>query len=84
MQFLKAAHAAGYVVIGVIIQLSNVMLSTTRVAQDVARRGHDVPDEKLQTRFDRTHRNIKAILQFVDLGLLVNNRSPDSPYRLAS
>lgn len=84
VQWLKHAQAAGYVVIGSFILLSDPMLSSARVAQRVARGGHDVPDDKLQSRFVRTRRNIEAALQFVDLGLVVDNSSVDTPYRLVS
>ena len=82
IQFLKDAQSAGYTVIGVFITLSDPALSTARVAQRVARGGHDVPDDKLESRFERTARNIQAALQFVDVGLLIDNSSAETPYRL--
>lgn len=82
VQFLKDARAEGYTVIGVFIRLSEPALSVARVAQRVSRGGHDVPDEKLHSRFERTARNIQAALQFVDVGLLIDNSSVEIPYRL--
>jgi predicted ABC-type ATPase len=82
VQFLKEAQSAGYCVIGVFITLSDPALSIARVAQRVDRGGHDVPDEKLQSRFERTARNIQAALRFVDVGLLIDNSSAETPYRL--
>jgi predicted ABC-type ATPase len=82
IQFLKDAQSAGYTVIGVFITLSDPALCTARVVQRVGRGGHDVPDDKLASRFARTARNIQAALQFVDIGLLIDNSSAETPYRL--
>jgi predicted ABC-type ATPase len=82
LQFLKDAQAEGYTVIGVFITLSDPALSIARVAQRVVRGGHDVPDDKLKSRFERTAQNIQAALHFVDVGLLIDNSSAETPYRL--
>jgi len=82
IQFLKEAQSAGYSVIGVFITLSDPALSIARVVQRVGRGGHDVPDDKLASRFERTARNIQAALRFVDVGLLIDNSSAETPYRL--
>ena len=82
VQFLKDAQTQGYSVIGVFITLSNPTLSIARVAQRVGRGGHNVPEDKLQTRFERTAQNIQAALQFVDVGLLIDNSSAEAPYHL--
>ena len=82
IQFLKEAQSAGYSVIGVFITLSDPALSIARVVQRVGRGGHDVPDDKLASRFERTARNIQAALRLVDVGLLIDNSSAETPYRL--
>ena len=82
VQFLQDAQTVGYTVIGVFITLSDPALSMARVAQRVGRGGHDVPDDKLESRFGRTAQNIQAALQFVDVGLLIDNSSAETPYRL--
>jgi len=82
VQFLKDAQIEGYTVIGVFITVSDPGLSIARVAQRVGRGGHDVPDDKLQSRFERTAQNIQAALQFVDVGLVIDNSSAETPYRL--
>jgi predicted ABC-type ATPase len=82
VRFLKDAQAAGYTVIGVFITLSDPALSIARVVQRVGRGGHDVPDDKLESRFARTALNIQAALKFVDVGLVIDNSSAEYPYRL--
>lgn len=51
-------------------------------SQRVSRGGHDVPDDSIQPRFERTTKDIRSALQFVDVGLLIDNRSTDNPYRV--
>jgi len=82
IQFLKDAQADGYTVLGVFVTLSDPALSIARVIQRVARGGHDVPDDKLESRFARTASNIQAALKFVDVGLVLDNSSAEAPYRL--
>lgn len=82
VQFLKSAQTGGYGILGIFIQLSDPPLSVARVAQRVRHGGHDVPDDKLHSRFERTAENIRNALQFVDLGFAIDNSSVDSPYRL--
>jgi predicted ABC-type ATPase len=82
VQFLQDAQTEGYAVIGVFITLSDPTLSIARVSQRVYRGGHDVPDNKLESRFARTAQNIRAALQVVDIGLVIDNSSVETPYRL--
>lgn len=82
VRFLRATQAAGYTVALFLIRLSDPQLSIARVAQRVARGGHDVPDEKLTARFERTRRNAAEALTFVDLAAVIDNSSFDAPFRL--
>ncbi len=81
LQFLRTAQLAGYRVVFVWIRIDSVELSMARVQQRVDAGGHDVPDEKLVTRFDRTARNAREALTFVDLGLVLDNSEVDRPFR---
>jgi predicted ABC-type ATPase len=82
VQFLRETQAIGYIVILLAFKLSDAELSNARVVQRVARGGHDVPEEKIRSRFERTQRNIATALQFVDLGFVINNSSTQHPYEL--
>ena len=82
VQFLREAQLAGYVIVLLFVRLSDPALSLARVMQRVTRGGHDVPDEKLAARFERTRGNAAAALQFVDLGFVIDNSSAQQPYRL--
>ena len=60
LAFLKAAAQSGYSVILCFIGLKNPQTSEERVAMRVSQGGHDVPTEKLKSRFPRTMTNLKA------------------------
>ena len=81
VEFLRDAQSNGYFVCMIFIRIANVSLSQARVQQRVDTGGHDVPDDKLAARFERTLRNASAALQFVDFGLVLDNSSVDMPFR---
>lgn len=81
LQFLRDARAAGYRLVFVWIRLESVELSMARVQQRVDAGGHDVPDDRLQARFDRTVRNAREALTFVDLGIVFDNSQVDRRFR---
>ena len=81
VEFLRAAQAKGYIIIFVDIRIASVELSRARVQQRVEAGGHDVPDDRLESRFERTRRNAAAALQFVDVGIVLNNSAVDAPFQ---
>jgi len=54
LDFLKECQSQGYVVTLIFIGLDSADLSRGRVMERVEAGGHDVPDEKIVTRFPRT------------------------------
>jgi predicted ABC-type ATPase len=42
--------------------------------------GHDVPDERIETRFPRTLENLRRALPCVGIALVLDNSSPALPY----
>jgi len=82
VKFLREAQAAGYAVVFLWIRLSDPELCAARVAQRVARGGHDVPAEKLEARFARTVHNAVQALAFADIGAIIDNSSLDAPFHL--
>ncbi len=63
LAFLGAAMTAGYQVALCFIGIAGPETSDQRVAMRVSQGGHDVPFEKLVTRFPRTLANLKAAIQ---------------------
>jgi len=81
VDWLRRAGDAGWRVLLIWVRIDSVELSVARVRQRVEVGGHDVPDEKLIARFERTARNARAALAFVELGLVVDNSSVDRPFQ---
>lgn len=78
---LESAMAAGYDVIVIYIGAPPELLGL-RVDQRVARGGHDVPRDELQSRFVRSLQNLRKA---IDLGITVriyDNGSASEPHRL--
>jgi predicted ABC-type ATPase len=84
LEFLKECQSNGYTVMLVFIGLESADLSLGRVMQRVEGGGHDVPDEKVETRFPRTFDNLRQALTFVDGVLLFDNSSSDHPFRFVA
>ncbi len=61
--FLKNAVARGYTVILCFIGISGSEVSEQRVAMRVSQGGHDVPADKLITRYPRTLANLHAAIR---------------------
>ena len=60
LKFLREAVAAGYTVVLCFIGLEDAGLSEERVAMRVSQGGHDVPTEKLKSRFPRIMANLEC------------------------
>ena len=63
------------------IGIDNAELAIGRVIQRVEDGGHDVPDEKIRSRFPRTFTNLREAIRFVDYVYLLDNSAYDEPYR---
>lgn len=82
--FLKECQSNGYTVVLVFIGLESADVSRGRVMERVEAGGHDVPDEKIESRFPRTFANLRQALTFVDEPLLFDNSSSDQPFRFVA
>jgi predicted ABC-type ATPase len=80
--FLEDAVRRGYVVVLCYIGLSSPAQSVERVAMRVSQGGHDVPDEKLRSRFGRTLDNLHAAISRLPYVLIYDNSDLNVPYRL--
>ncbi len=79
--FLKDAAAAGYGVVLCYIGISAAKVSEERVAMRISQGGHDVPAEKLATRFPRILANLQAAIRELPLVLVFDNDDLNRPYR---
>ena len=84
LAFLKQAADAGYTVVLCFIGTSGPEISEERVAMRVSQGGHDVPTEKLISRFPRIMANLKAALRQVPHVWVFDNDDLRTPFRLVA
>jgi len=82
--FLRRARERHYVVLLVFIGLETGELAVARVIERVDAGGHDVPDEKILSRFPRTLENLTQALEFVDRAFVFDNSSAKEPFRFVA
>ena len=81
IDFLAEAKALGYRINLVVIHVSSPALNIARVARRVVEGGHNVPNEKVETRIPRMLNNIKQAIPLCDLVKILDNSNTDGPYR---
>ncbi len=81
IDFVATAKAHGYEIILVFIHLQNAELNKARVAQRVSQGGHNVPDEKIETRIGRSLQHVRVALPLCDEVYVLDNSSYDNPYQ---
>ena len=81
LTFLKDAAELGYTVILCFIGISSADVSEQRVAMRVTQGGHDVPTEKLISRFPRTLSNLQNAIRDLPHVWVFDNEGLREPYR---
>lgn len=79
---LEAAVEKGMHVVIIFIRIDSSETSKQRVSMRVMQGGHDVPDDKLKSRFDRTLANLKQAICKLPVVLIFDNSDLSLPYRL--
>jgi predicted ABC-type ATPase len=81
LKFLKEAVESGYAVALCFIGISGPEVSDERVSMRVSQGGHDVPSEKLVSRFPRTLANLRQAIRELPYVLVFDNDDLRTPYR---
>ena len=81
---LRKAVAFGYDVTVIYIGLANAELSGLRVDQRVAGGGHDVPRDRLASRYERSLANLRAAIDLVPTVKIYDNSDPDAPFQVVA
>ncbi|TDI40623.1 MAG: hypothetical protein E2P02_16595 [Acidobacteria bacterium] len=81
VEFLKKAAESGYTVVLCYIGIAGPEVSEERVAMRVSQGGHDVPSDKLQSRFARTIDNLRLAIQRLPHVLVYDNDDLSNPYQ---
>ena len=81
LEFLKNAARSGYAVVLCFIGLDTSMTSEERVGMRVSQGGHDVPSDKLKSRFPRILKNLAAAIHDLPHVLVYDNSDLRRPFR---
>jgi predicted ABC-type ATPase len=73
---------SGYEVVMIFIRIVDTTTSIQRVSMRASQGGHDVPDEKLISRFARTQANLVRAIETLPHVLIFDNSDLSQPYRL--
>ena len=79
---LATYASLSYTVVLIFIRIDNAEESIKRVAMRVSQGGHDVPDEKLLARFERTQANLQHAIERLLYVIVYNNGDLAHPYQL--
>lgn len=78
LDLLHRAKAAGYKITSVYVTTANVQLNILRVRSRVANGGHDVPSEKIISRYTLSMKNIKELVSLSDVCIVVDNTGSEA------
>jgi predicted ABC-type ATPase len=81
LEMLRRAVDAGYDVTLIYIGVMDSDLLPLRVDQRIARGGHDVPRDRITSRFERSLENLRRAISVVPKIELFDNSSVETPYR---
>lgn len=81
LNFLKNAEEAGYTVILVFIGIRNSTVSEERVGMRILQGGHDVPLDKIRSRYPRTMANLAGAIRTVQNVFVYDNSDIADPYQ---
>ncbi len=82
VEMLAQCVHKGYEVVLIFVEIDDVETSIERVAMRASQGGHDVPDEKLRSRFERTRANLHRAIERLPHVLVYDNSRLDQTYRL--
>lgn len=83
IELVEAAIAAGYDIVLHVVMIP-LRLSGPRVAARVASGGHDVPADKLASRFERLWPQISTVVPHCHRAVFYDNAADDGPEEVAS
>ncbi len=82
VEFLREMERAGYIVVLCFIGISAVETCEMRVSMRVSKGGHDVPSDKLATRYPRTMENLKLAMTTLAEVWVYDNDDLANPYHM--
>lgn len=82
IELMRAAKQAGYEVGLVFVALNSADLHVERVAERVARGGHDIPEDVIRRRYETALRRLPEAIRLADGSILFDNSTSSGPESL--
>ena len=79
LTLLRQAKEQGYEIQAVFVLTNNPCINTKRVKSRVKAGGHDVPEEKIVKRYEKSLKNLSQLVRIVDHTRVIDN-SGDKPH----
>jgi len=73
LDLLRRAKNAGYEIKSVFVLTASVSINLARVKARVARGGHDVPEDKIRARYERSLANLPVLISLSDIVSVFDN-----------
>ena len=73
LSLLRRAKEAGYEICAVFVLTSDVEINARRVQERAAAGGHDVPEEKMRSRYAKSLQNLSPLARIADKTRVVDN-----------
>lgn len=83
LQLMQRAKEAGYYIRVFFILTADSSINVRRVADRVKKGGHDVPEDKIRSRYTKSLDNLKSLYKIAD-DLWVYDNSGDEPHMIAT
>ena len=81
LELLRQAKELGYEILAVFVLTNNPDINVRRVRARVKAGGHDVPEEKIITRYERSLRNLAQLVRIADHTRVIDN-SGEEPHQI--
>jgi predicted ABC-type ATPase len=84
VEHLRAAKAAGYLVRVFYVATDDPRVNVGRVANRVARGGHDVPTDRITTRYEKSLAGLADAVEVADVARVWDNSDAKRPFRVVA
>lgn len=81
MDIIRKAHRNGYFIKCIFVLTLSPKLNALRIKARVEQGGHNVPEEKIYSRYDKSLSNIKELVKICDI-LHIYDNTGDEPRRI--
>lgn len=78
LELLRRAKQAGYRIYAVYVLTDDPDINVRRVRERVAAGGHDVPEDKIRSRYERSLKNLSQLVRIAEITRIIDN-SGDEP-----